>query len=1292
MPTTIPAAAPTLSTTHQSHSNPIEVKSNNENGSAQAAFEHIESIRRGFGVDSGLDSSGQSIVNNLQGMIERSLQKLSNDLYSEQGHFVLELIQNADDNQYASDRLPTLRFVLSDKRILVCNNEIGFQPNNVAAICNVGATTKGKHKQGYAGHKGIGFKSVFMVSNRPEIHSGDYHFCFDTVDGTQQIGYIRPIWLDKWGEELPTANEWTTCICLPIQRGSRLQENFDNIQAKLLLFLNRLRRIEIVGQPISASNSDQSRIFTRFDHADGKIIELQEKTVNGTIIKNFWLVVKKVLQVPQDIKEKLREVKCDVHSTTIAIAYPLSGLQQSVQQLPSAQPLFAYLPLRSYGFRFILQADFEIPVTRQEILHDNIWNEWLKSEMIQLLPLAYTQFQNLPDLLTSSLPESEIGSPLTAIQVLIYFLKLIPTRNELDPYFNSFVDKSMKLLMGIIKLPVSREDENGQMHIEWVQTSQCVLVKDPFIRKILPQELLLTHFNMYYVPEQLASEFAQWLLCIDYILQQQQENEQSRGSHNERIETTTIAELKQLKIIPLNGQSRLVSIDEYNEQVILFPLSKTAQYKKPFKIVLDDLPRLDERLLEYIENKCPRRYESIECLLKKLGMIDKPKIKDIYRLYMRPTLLDSTRWSTKADYVLIAYLLCIYIHFDQFKNELDQLQKHMVIKTRSGQFVCLDTPGIIIHLTSTYGCTRSLESLVSPKHEFTFISDDYINNYHTELFRTKDEINSFSRFLEQLNITEFLQVNISDTRNTQWAYLMPELNEMIHQPFIVEDCCCNEFNRLVAPSNNTVADIDLYSKLLIYLDRYHAVFSRYYMASIISIDQLKSGGRRPEKSIPSTFCLSLRQHAWIPIEGGQLAKPDDVYCLHPKSETLFFHRYVPHLDQAKLSLNNRDFILNTLGLKEHVLPMTIVPCTVPATFCQSCNDTIDNIRRIYHFLITDNDTFKLLARFRFWPLVFVLRNNSRGGGDFLFPRQVYWHDSTLLLSNLDNITMPNSDRRISIQRYYGNDVKLQKFFLEILQITFEPTIDDYLPLLTQITNINDIWRLSEVIIRLAFQQNRQIEVKDRPFYPHDPDIANVLANILPIIQLPDNKTVESTEESTHTVEFHTATIACSNSTVVEVATFQHIQISTLTGSNLYPLSPSSITINPTSNMVDNTIGRQGEELVFRFLQWKHPNKHVEWMNAKQESGLPYDIQIRTNNEIEMIEVKTTRIHDQHTFQISISEIECLLKNPMHYHIYRVYYSDDPDSTKITILSQVKYHLEEKQLALCMTMMQRADEQ
>ena len=143
-----------------------------------------------------------------------------------------------------------------------------------------------------------------MVSHRPEIHSGYYHFCFDTVDGTEQIGYIRPIWLEKCDEVLPSINEWTTCIRLPTKqekRGTRLKKNFDDIHARLLLFLNRLRQIEIVRQ--RANNDTDIRTFTRIDHVQGQIIELQEKTTTSEkVIKNFWLVVKKVIQVPSDIK------------------------------------------------------------------------------------------------------------------------------------------------------------------------------------------------------------------------------------------------------------------------------------------------------------------------------------------------------------------------------------------------------------------------------------------------------------------------------------------------------------------------------------------------------------------------------------------------------------------------------------------------------------------------------------------------------------------------------------------------------------------------------------------------------------------------------------------------------------------------------------------------------------------------------------------------------------------------------------------------------------------------------
>ena len=50
------------------------------------------------------------------------------------------------------------------------------------------------------GQKGIGFKSVFRVTDCPEVHSNGYHIRFDAKSGP--IGYILPEWIeDKSPEE-----------------------------------------------------------------------------------------------------------------------------------------------------------------------------------------------------------------------------------------------------------------------------------------------------------------------------------------------------------------------------------------------------------------------------------------------------------------------------------------------------------------------------------------------------------------------------------------------------------------------------------------------------------------------------------------------------------------------------------------------------------------------------------------------------------------------------------------------------------------------------------------------------------------------------------------------------------------------------------------------------------------------------------------------------------------------------------------------------------------------------------
>jgi hypothetical protein len=74
--------------------------------------------------------------------LRRALETISSDLYSEDVHFVMELVQNADDNKYDDGVVPSLRIELKKDEIIVHNNERGFEEENIFAVCSVGDSTK----------------------------------------------------------------------------------------------------------------------------------------------------------------------------------------------------------------------------------------------------------------------------------------------------------------------------------------------------------------------------------------------------------------------------------------------------------------------------------------------------------------------------------------------------------------------------------------------------------------------------------------------------------------------------------------------------------------------------------------------------------------------------------------------------------------------------------------------------------------------------------------------------------------------------------------------------------------------------------------------------------------------------------------------------------------------------------------------------------------------------------------------------------------------------------------------
>lgn len=77
----------------------------------------------------------QKILDKTLKRLNNALEKLSIELYKKDTHFFLELIQNADDNQYLGNVTPLIKFLITQKKIIVQNNETGFTEENVRSLC-----------------------------------------------------------------------------------------------------------------------------------------------------------------------------------------------------------------------------------------------------------------------------------------------------------------------------------------------------------------------------------------------------------------------------------------------------------------------------------------------------------------------------------------------------------------------------------------------------------------------------------------------------------------------------------------------------------------------------------------------------------------------------------------------------------------------------------------------------------------------------------------------------------------------------------------------------------------------------------------------------------------------------------------------------------------------------------------------------------------------------------------------------------------------------------------------------
>ncbi|XP_076005731.1 uncharacterized protein LOC143000345 isoform X2 [Genypterus blacodes] len=1020
----------------------------------------IEDIRKSeFGIGVELTVEGQKLMKVHQERLGRSLDRLSTELYSKDTHFVLELIQNADDNNYPSEAgvIPALAFVVEKDCVSVLNNESGFEERNIRAICDVGCSTKGKHKYGYIGQKGIGFKSVFKVTDSPEIHSNGFHLRFDKTCGP--MGYILPHWTED--ERLLDTHlngmkqhSWSTKIHLPLRSGSHQTRNlFHDVHPSLLLFLHRLRSITIY-------NQDEKRLVT-MTRKDLSHNMLEVEHTNGT---ERWLVVKATLQ-PKKIKE-------DVESTELALAFQLDDTTENdIKCQPQKQPVFAFLPLRSFGFRFIIQGDFEIPSSREDVDRDSSWNQWLRSEIPQLFLKAMDVFTAHPE--------------FSGLKGLCSFLQFIPLPDEVLDFFKPVAGRIIQLLKGKAFLPTLGPD--GE--VVYKLPSQVAVCQDAVIREVIGGHELDRHLSLSYLlpnlqpapPISLLTQLGvRYLRGSDVTTvttamakELMQEGIHSDGSlyrlarllvcnfrsleHGYGEAESILQTLRDLPIIPL-ADGRVVTL---NGEGVFFPMEETKSKKKktqaqtgPLSALYKDVNVVHPFLLNCVE---PLEGQQVRELLKKLG-VHELEPQELLEQHIYPAIR-SDRWKSKPESVVVSYLVFIKQHSTSSQEYSDT---EVPVLTSRG---LLCPAQDLVHFCEEYGNINLPKKL--PGYDWVLLSPCYV--------QTDGDVTGWRELFHRLGVRDRLIIrkdiktlSANELASSPWSAESAQWQkDPGEEGCLLHDFPCEEFIALATAQ--LPADILLEQRVaLLQLletnwdsgDNY----SQYITAQVVDSDG------RSIKNTKSSFFHFLCCLEWVPayhlLEGGKQETkylcPNSVYLT--SSEVLsLLGTHVCYLD-----IDTSDFS-RALGMRHSVSVDALITylkewCTKPAADNQerrteeesegaAFTSTIQHIHSVYTYLHKNCSQRSLKELFQHNPSVFVefsRRDNGWCSGYFYHLKEVCWSDPTAMFKRYKKLThgtdCPIQEPKVLAPFYIPLEF-MKDFFMRLLNVEPSPNMNQYVGLL-----------------------------------------------------------------------------------------------------------------------------------------------------------------------------------------------------------------------------------------------------
>lgn len=284
----------------------------------------------------------------MQGAKDNAVEK-----YSDQAHFIYELLQNADDagatharfilenNRLIFSHNGTRHFSISDPSTEKADAENGCL-GDVNSITSIGNSSKSVSKS-KIGKFGVGFKAVFQYTSTPHIY--DPVMCFRIER------FIVPVRLTN---DFPGREPGDTLFVFPFDHAERkADEAFDDISEKLrslkypVLFLSNLKTIYYQIGNLSGEYSKEIDEELKFSSTAAQLISLTKNT-NSKSEDKLWLFSR---VTDNDLKY------------SVGFLLGSNGLPKPVKE-----PAFCFFPTKERTeLRFMIHAPFLLTDSREGI-------------------------------------------------------------------------------------------------------------------------------------------------------------------------------------------------------------------------------------------------------------------------------------------------------------------------------------------------------------------------------------------------------------------------------------------------------------------------------------------------------------------------------------------------------------------------------------------------------------------------------------------------------------------------------------------------------------------------------------------------------------------------------------------------------------------------------------------------------------------------------------------------------------------------------------------------------------